>query len=356
MQVISRRDSRTKSKEWPLWEYVKPLSKPHRSHNSYSKISQAGGSIGKHLTDALVKTGRQTVTAITRPNSTSKLPEGVKVIHVDYSGGDDTALVEALQGQQVLLITMAVTAPQGTISKIVRAAAKAGVPYVLPNWFGHDNTNDSLCDDSMLSPSRDSIIAEFEALDTTSYIFLVCNFWYEFSLGGGPDRFGFDFKKRSFVQFDENDVVLNTTTWPQCGRAIASLLSLKELPDNEQDTSPTLSQFANNSVYISSFRLSQRDMWESVKRVTGTADADWTITHESGTERWKESRVAVEKGDFASFPRMLYSRMFFHTADGDLQSRHELHNDVLGLPVEDLDECTAIAVRIGENDEVVKAH
>jgi hypothetical protein len=48
--------------------------------------------------------------------------------------------------------------------------------------------------------------------------------------------------------------------------------------------------------------------------------------------------------------------MFFPTADGDLQSRHELHNDLLSLPVEDLDEYTAIAIRMGENDEVVKAH
>lgn len=356
MQVIGRRDSRTKSKEWPLSGYVNPLSKPQIRQNTYSSNPQAGGSIGKHLAEALVKTGKHTVTAITRPNSTSKLPEGVKVIHVDYSGDDDTALVEALQGQQVLLITMAVTAPRGTINKLVRAAGKAGVPYVLPNWFGHDNTNDSLCDDSMLSASRDGIIAEFEAIDKTSFIFLVCNFWYEFSLGGGPDRFGFDFKKRSFIQFDETDVVFNTTTWPQCGRAIASLLSLKELPDDEQDKSPTLSRFANSSVYISSFRLSQRDMWESVKRVTGSDDADWTITHENATQRWKESHAVVERGDFTSFPRMLYSRMFFPTADGDLQSRHELHNDLLGLPVEDLDEYTAIAIRMGENDEVVRSH
>lgn len=251
---------------------------------------------------------------------------------------------------------MSVAAPRGTVNKLVRAAAKAGVPYVLPNWFGHDNANNSLCDDSMLSPNRDSILAEFGALESTSYIFLVCNFWYEFSLGGGPDRFGFDFKNRSFIQFDEHDVVFNTTTWPQCGRAIASLLSLKEFPDDESDTSPTLAQFANRSVYISSFRVSQRVMWESVKRVTGTDDSDWIITHESVTKRWKESCAAVEKGDFAAFPRMLYSRMFFPTADGDYQSRLELHNDLLGLPVEDLDEFTAIAIRMGENDEVVKAH
>jgi hypothetical protein len=76
--------------------------------------------------------------------------------------------------------------------------------------------------------------------------------------------------------FDDGNVAINTSTWPQCGRAIANLLSLKELPDEETDWSPTLSQFRNGSIYISSFRLSQGDMFESVKRVTGTTDADWT--------------------------------------------------------------------------------
>jgi hypothetical protein len=36
---------------------------------------------------------------------------------------------------------MSVAAPSDTISKLVRAAAKAGVPYVLPNWFGRDAAN-----------------------------------------------------------------------------------------------------------------------------------------------------------------------------------------------------------------------
>lgn len=296
------------------------------------------------------------MTAITRPGSASKLPEGASVVSVDYSGADDTALVEALRGQQALIITIAVSAPKGTINKLARAANKAGVPYVLPNWIGHDNANQALLDDSLLKAGRDSIVAEFKNMSGTSYLGLVCNFWYEFSLGGGADRYGFDFKKRSFIQFDDGNVAINTTTWPQCGRAVASLLSLKELPDDETDQSPTLSQFANRSVYISSFRLSQRDMFESVKRVTGTSDVDWTITHESAEQRWKDGRAEVEKGNFAAFPKQLYSRMFFPTSDGDYQSRRGLDNDILGLPVEDLDEYTAIAIRMGEDDELNKGH
>jgi len=312
--------------------------------------------VGKHIAEHLLKTGRHVVTAIARPSSTSKLPEGVQVARVDYSGDDDAALVEALRGQQVLIITMSVAAPSNAVSKLVRAAAKAGVPYILPNWFGHDAANDTLCNDSLLSHNRNSICAEIESLGISSYLLLVCSFWYEFSLGGGPDRYGFDFKKRSFVLFDDGNVAINTSTWPQCGRAIANLLSLKELPDDKTDRSPTLSQFRNGSIYISSFRLSQRDMFESVKRVTGTTDADWTITHESAEQRWKDGQAALQQGNMNAFTKMLYSRIFFPTGDGDYQSSRGLHNDLLGLTVEDLDEFTAIGVRMGENGEVSQSH
>ncbi|MCJ1384558.1 hypothetical protein MMC17_007675 [Xylographa soralifera] len=331
---------------------------PHGFSNRIEKVAivGAGGQVGKYIAEHLLKTGKHIVTAIARPSSTSKLPEGVQVTRVDYSGDDDAALVEALRGQQVLIITMSVTAPSDTISKLVRAAAKARIPYVLPNWFGHDATNDTLCNDSLLSHNRDSICAEIESFGVSSYLLLVCNFWYEFSLGGGPDRYGFDFKKRSFVLFDNGNVATNTSTWPQCGQAIANLLSLKEFPDDETDPSPTLSQFRNSSIYISSFRLSQRDMFESVKRVTSTTDVDWTITHESAEQRWKDGQAALQQGNMKAFTKMLYSRMFFPNGDGDYQSSRGLQNDLLGLAVEDLDEFTAIGVRMGEHGEISQSH
>lgn len=284
------------------------------------------------------------------------MPEGIQIARVDYASDDDTVLVEVLRGQQVLLITMNVMAPPDTMIKLIRAAAKAGVPYIEPSWYGHDAANDSLCDDSLLTPNRDRVIAEITRLGVSSYLFLVCNFWYEFSLGGGPDRFGFDFHKRSLTIYDGGDVSINTSTWPQTGRAIAKLLSLKELPDDENDQSPTLSQFRNRSVYVSSFRLTQREMFESVKRVTKTTDADWTITQESVAQRFKEGQEGMKVHNWNVFTKMLYSRMFFANGDGDYESRRGLDNKLLGLPVEDLDEATAEGIRMAENDEVPFSH
>lgn len=159
--------------------------------------------MGKHIAEHLLNTGKHGVTAIARPSSTSKLTEGVQVVRIDYSGDADAALVEALLGQQVLIVT---------ISKLVRAATKTGVSYILPNRFGHDATSDTLCNDSLLSHNRDSICAEIESLGISSYLLLLCNLWYEFSLGGGPDRYGFVFKTRSFVLFDDGNVGINTST------------------------------------------------------------------------------------------------------------------------------------------------
>ncbi|KFY22352.1 hypothetical protein V491_02826 [Pseudogymnoascus sp. VKM F-3775] len=320
-------------------------------------IIGAGGQVGKHLVEGLMRNGKHIVTAITRPSSTNELPSGIQVTRVDYSSDDDTALVEALRRHDALLITMAVTAPPDTIIKLIRGAAKAGIPYILPNWFGHDADNDALCDDSFLTPNRDRVINEIKILGVSAYLLLGCNFWYEFSLGGGPDRYGFDFQKRSFVIFDKGDVAINTSTWPQCGRAIAKLLSLKELPEDETDKSPTLSQFRNGSLYISSFRLTQLDMFEAVKRVTKTTDADWTITHDSAEDRWKDSQTELKKGNWGAFTKMLYSRMFFPgTKDGDFETTRGLANDLIGLPVEDLYEATEVGVRMGENGEVPYSH
>jgi hypothetical protein len=273
---------------------------------------------------------------------------------VDYN--DQASIVAALQGQQFLVITLSVFAPPDTHGKLVRAAAEAGIPYVLPNWYGADPKEETLVKETHLGQMKAAQQAEIERLGVSAPVTLCCGFWYEFSLAGGPDRYGFDFHKRTLVLFDEGTVKMNTTTWPQCGRAIAGLLSLKELPDDENDKSPTVSRFGNGAVYTSSFRVSQLDMFESVKRVTGTTDADWTITKENSLKRYQDAVEKMKQGDMAAFGRQLYTRSFFPDSNNDYESKRGLHNDLFGLPQEDLDEWTKEAIRMAENNEVPYAH
>lgn len=130
----------------------------------------------------------------------------------------------------------------------------------------------------------------------------------------------------------------------QCGRAVASFLSLKLLPQDEGDKTPSIDNWANGVFYASSFLVSQKDMFESAKRVTGTTDADWTISREDSGERYRKAILDLQKGDAKGFVRLLYTRVFFPNGDGDYESRKGLQNDVLGLPAENLDEATREAI------------
>lgn len=236
---------------------------------------------------------------------------------------------------------MAPTAPQDAHSKLVQAAAKSGVPYIMPNGYGPDIDNIKFGEDTLLGPLTKASRDEIERLGM-QWITVCCGFWYDYSLAGGDARFGFDFDKRSLTIYDDGNVKNSTSTLSQVGRAVAKVLSLNELPEDENDKNPTLSTFLNKGVYIKSFALSQNDMFESVKRVTGTSNADWTITHEDTKKRYEDGLAQVKVGNMAGFSKMLYARAFYPNDSNDLSDK--AHNGLLGLPDENLDESTKVGI------------
>lgn len=259
---------------------------------------------------------------------------------------DHSSLVSVLRGQQFLIITLGNAAPKDTQSRIVHAAAEAGVPYVMPNAYSPDPQNEAMLTQILVGVPYFKTVREIESLGVSSWIAFGCGFWYEWSIaGGGTDRFGVDAAERRVVFFDDGEEQITTTTWDQCGRGLAALLSLKLYPEDEADRSPAVDNWANRSLYIASFRVSQKDMFESVKRVTGTADADWKIEYVNSRERFREAQEAMKKGDPTGFNRQLYTRIFFPTGEGD-HVRHGLANEVLGLPQEDIDEATKEGFRL----------
>ncbi|KUI68795.1 Bifunctional pinoresinol-lariciresinol reductase [Cytospora mali] len=327
-------------------EYASQKPQGYSNYIKNVAIVGATGQVGSHILEHLLKNGKHQVTAITREDSPAAIPDGVKVAKVDYS--DPRTLVEALRGQEALIITISVTAPRDTQSKLIEAAAAAGVPWVIPNEWGSDPDDKKTGEDIFLGPVRNAARKHIEDLGKSSFIGTCCGFWYEFSLAGSVTRYGFDFPSRKVIFYDDGDTKINTSTWPQCGRAIANLLALKVLPDGEEDKSPTLSRFRNETVYISSFLISQKDMFDSVLRVTGDTADDWAITYQPSVERYKEGIEIFQGGDRAGFGQALYARLFYQDGSGNHAARKALHNDILGLPKEDLDEFTAVAVEMAK--------
>lgn len=329
-------------------EYASQKPKDYSNHVKKVAVVGVTGQVGSHIVEHLLKNGKHEVTAITRKDSSAILPDGIKVSKVDYS--ESSTLIDALRGQDALIITLSVLAPQDTQSKLIEAAAAAEIPWIIPNQWGSNSDDKELSQDIFLGPGWDAAKKQIQDLGKSSYITTCCSVWYEFSLAGEEVRYGFDVPNHKVTFYDDGQTKINTTTWPQCGRAIANLLALKVLPEDEKDESPTLSQFKNETIYISSFLISQKDMFDSVLRVTGGAADDWTIRYQPSVERYREGVEAWQKGDMKGFAQAMYARIFYQDGSGNYEAKKALHNKLLGLPKEDLDEFTAVAVEMAKAD------
>jgi hypothetical protein len=304
--------------------------------------------VGKFLVEALLKKEALSITAISREGSTNTPPQGVNVASINYE--DQKTIVEALKGHDALIITMSVMAPAGQQEKLIRAAAEAGVPWIVPDHYGSDLTNQQAGDDILIVAGKKKELALIESLGVSSWVAITCSFWYEYSLGA-PGFYGIDIKDRHVTFFDGGTQKLHTTTWPQVARTVAEVLSLPVYPKDSLDSSVTLSNYANASVHVSSFTVNQREMFESVKRVTKTTDSDWKIDSEPARKRFVEAKKELfSTGNRSAFPKMLYTRFFTDDGAGLYEDKHGLDNEKLGLPKEDLDEFTMKAVEIAESD------
>ena len=155
------------------------------------------------MAEALVATGKHTVTALTRPDSTSPIPTGVKSITIDYA--DKESLVAALRGQDALIITIAVTTSSTVHSGLVEAAAAAGVPWILPNGWSIDSTGSidlTLTQDVRSFELQPIQRAQIASLGVSSYISVSTGFWYEWSVSLAAG-FGFDFASRTATFYDD---------------------------------------------------------------------------------------------------------------------------------------------------------
>lgn len=228
--------------------------------------------------------------------------------------------------------------PPDTHSKIVKAAAQAGVPYIMPNTYGFDYENPKLREEDLYSGGSLNHCKEIEGLGA-SYIAMCCGYWYEWSLAIGEQWFGFDIKSKKVTFYDDGKTRINASTWIQCGRALAALLGLPE-----SGAKPALSDWKNKPFFIASFRISQRDMLDSIHRVTGDTDQDWEITYQPTAERYKQGLDELKQGIQTGYAKAMYSRLFYPNGDGDFESSRGLANDLVGLPKEDLDEATKRAV------------
>jgi hypothetical protein len=210
---------------------------------------------------------------------------------------------------------------------LIRAAAKAGVPYVLPTEYGSDATNARLNAEISLMTMKEPYRKLIEDLGVSSWIGIANNPWFEFVLS--TRMVGLDIAKKEALLLDGGEIKANMTTLPRVGESVAALLALPE---------KDLAAYKNDWVYLSSFLVSQRDLLESAKRVTGTKESDWTISHDKAEKVLKDAQEAFGKGDLEGSRKGLLMGAVFHDDLGGNYSSKVIDYQKLGLEPEDLDE------------------
>ncbi|KAH8799125.1 hypothetical protein F5884DRAFT_758610 [Xylogone sp. PMI_703] len=287
----------------------------------------AGGTLGKATLRALLSKGVHRITAIQRNESKNEFPPEVVLKRGSFN--DESFLVEALKGQDALIIIVPI--PNMDVGDLfIHAAAKAGVPYILPTEFGVD-TPEVENEHSMMAPkvARRKLIEE---LRVSSWIAVISNFWLDFNIRIG--LWGIDIKEHKAQILRGADAKISTTTVSRTGEGIAVLLSL---PETE------LAQYKNKSFYCSSFELSQRDIFEAIKRVTGTKDTDWDIEEKNAAQVIQESELKIRDGDgYAEWFRLFV--MFFQGVQGSNYEEKAVDLQKYGLPKENLDEVIKQAI------------
>ncbi|KAK2000978.1 NAD(P)-binding protein [Colletotrichum falcatum] len=297
---------------------------PARQQGRKIAMFGASGTIGRLTLDALREKKMHTITAVTRAASSAAFPADVIVKSGDYA--DEEFLASVLGGQDVVVLQLSFDSFMTAQAPLIRAAAKAGVKWVLPTEFGSDTAPSRLMDGNPLLSAKKQFRDLAEELGM-GWVAVVNNPWFDWSLPQG--LWGVDVGARSARLFDGGETPFVTTTLGNVARGTAGLLSL---PEAELEAG-----FRNRPAYLASFRITQRELLDSVLRATGTGEGDWRIEVVDAAAAVADAEAKAEKGDMGAMIAGFYVNHMREDWGGDYSAKvGDLGK--LGIAEENLDE------------------
>ncbi len=146
-------------------------------------ILGASGQLGTPTLKALLAQGVHTITAIQRLAATSVFPTGVIVKKGNLE--DETFLADVLKGQDAVVLMPPLAQLVSLQQPAIRAAAKVGVPYVLPSEFGPDPFAGQLTGENALLKAKKEVRDLIEQLGVSSWISIAVGPWLDINLNLG---------------------------------------------------------------------------------------------------------------------------------------------------------------------------
>ncbi|KAH8554435.1 hypothetical protein BGW37DRAFT_548948 [Umbelopsis sp. PMI_123] len=279
-------------------------------------VAGASGNVGSHILSALLATGLHTISVISRPDSTAEFPANISVHRGSYT--DQAFLTAALDKQD---------------TQLIYAAAKAGVPYIIPTKYGLDTGNRNVIAEFPMLGGKVMYRKLIEELGVSSWIGIITNPYLEYPFR--TKELCIDIPNRKATVWDAGTTKIPFSTLPMTGKSVAGLLSL---PENE------LAKHKNKFVY-------SRDIIASAARATGTREEDWTVENLKLDDVLVATREAFARVDGTKHSPLLDAVLhliaFKDGFGGDYQSKvdyqtlgveHQRLDDVMKEVAKGLDE------------------
>lgn len=288
----------------------------------------ANGHLGPYVLEQLLAEPSFTVTVLSRKSSKSTYSDRVQIVRVDDDMSTDS-LIEALRGQDALVITMAGSRVEEQF-RLADACMAAGVKRIIPADFGScDSADDVTLKILPLYSGKKKVRDYVDELaakpgSTLTWTAFVCGHFFDYGLKHVLLRF--DIKKRKADILDGGDVKWSATNLATIGKATVRILLKEE-------------ETKNKLLYIQSFNTTQNEVLASFEKATGSK---WTTTHSSAQEVIKTNRQKADEGD----PEAVEEIVSAHgIVAANWEGKPTFANELLNLEKESLDEVTARCVR-----------
>ncbi|KAJ4315841.1 hypothetical protein N0V84_008175 [Fusarium piperis] len=271
-------------------------------------ILGAGGNLGSLTLGALLAKDTHTITVVQRPESSSEFPSGVTVKTGDLE--DETFLGGVFKGQDAVVLMPPLSHIISLQEPAVRAAARAGVPYLLPAEYGPDPFATKLIGENGLLQAKKKIRDLIDELGVSSWISVTVGVWLDVNLSNG--LWGIDAKAHKATLYSGTSGRVATSSIGHTGEAIAAVLSLPETD---------LESYKAQAVYTPSFHTTHREMLNAVQRATETTDADWDLTLRDVGDALKEFNERISQGDImASYQKFILTHLM-EGLGGDIEQK-----------------------------------
>ncbi|KAF5564763.1 NAD(P)-binding domain-containing protein [Fusarium phyllophilum] len=274
-------------------------------------IIGSSGQVGQPTVKALLASGIHTITAVQRIQATSTFPPEVIVKSGNLK--DESFLVSTFQGHDAVVLMPPLPHLVSLQESAVRAAAKAGVPYILPAEFGPDPFASKLIEDNQLLQDKKKIRDLIEKLGVSSWISVAVGPFLGMNIKSG--LWGIDVENRKATIWTGAVGKVSTSSVARTGQATAAVLGLPERD---------LSRYKNKAFYVPSFHLSQKELLLAVQKATGTADQDWEIDYQDVNDALKDCNHKIRHKDATAPFVKFFITHFREGSGGDFESKVDI--------------------------------